>query len=46
VLTQIEGEAEKAQGGYLRLVRTDLPAFNKAMAGKIPPITDTLPGGK
>jgi photosystem II stability/assembly factor-like uncharacterized protein len=46
VFTALQGDVEKAQGGYLRLVRTELPDFNKAMAGKVPPITDTLPGGK
>ena len=42
----IQGDVEKAEGGYLRLLRTDVPAFNQQMAGKVPPITDTLPGGK
>jgi hypothetical protein len=46
VFTTIQGDVEKAQGGYLRLTRTDIPEFNKAMAGKVPPITDTLPGAK
>jgi photosystem II stability/assembly factor-like uncharacterized protein len=46
VFTQIQGEVEKAQGGYLRLQRTEIPDFNKAMAGKVPPIADTLSGGK
>jgi hypothetical protein len=46
VFTTIQGDVEKAQGGFLRLTRTDIPEFNKAMAGKVPPITDALPGGK
>jgi len=46
VFTTIQGDVEKAQGGYLRLTRTDIPEFNKAMAGKVAPITDTLPGSK
>jgi photosystem II stability/assembly factor-like uncharacterized protein len=46
VFTTIQGDVEKAQGGFLRLTRTDIPDFNKAMAGKVPPITDTLSGGK
>ena len=45
VVKVIEGQLEKAQGGYLTLINTDLPAFNRQMQGKIPPITDTVPGG-
>ncbi len=45
VFTTIQGDVEKAQGGYLRLQRTDLPDFNKAMAGKVAPISDTVGGG-
>jgi photosystem II stability/assembly factor-like uncharacterized protein len=46
VFTTIQGDVEKAQGGFLRLTRTDIPEFNRATAGKVPPITDTLSGGK
>jgi hypothetical protein len=46
VFTSIQGDVEKARGDFLRLARTDLPEFNKEMAGKIPPITDTLGGSK
>lgn len=46
VFTQIEGDVEKAQGGFLRLQRTEMPAFNQQMTGKIPPIRDTLGGGQ
>ena len=46
VFTAIQGDVEKAEGGYLRLLRTEIPDFNKTMAGKVPPITDTTGGGK
>jgi hypothetical protein len=46
VFTHIQGEVEKAEGGYFQLLRTEIPAFNKAMVGKVPPITDTPGGGK
>jgi hypothetical protein len=46
VFSAIQGDVEKAEGAYLRLLRTDVPAFNKQMAGKIPPITDELPSKK
>ena len=38
VLDVIEKELASAKAGYDKLVSTDLPAFNKAMAGKVPPI--------
>ena len=43
VFSAIQGDVEKAEGGYLRLLRTEVPAFNKQMAGKVTPITDELP---
>jgi photosystem II stability/assembly factor-like uncharacterized protein len=43
VFAAIQGDVEKAEGGYLRLLRTEIPTFNKQMAGKVPPITDELP---
>ena len=46
VFSTIQGDVEKAQGDFLRLARTDVPGFNKEMAGRIPPITDTLGGSK
>ncbi|MGH9408120.1 MAG: WD40/YVTN/BNR-like repeat-containing protein, partial [Vicinamibacterales bacterium] len=46
VLKVIEGNLEKAQGGFSQLVTSEIPAFNKTMAGKVPPITDTVPGGE
>jgi hypothetical protein len=42
VFTKIQGDVEKAQGGFLQLLRTEIPDFNKAMAGKVAPITDTV----
>jgi hypothetical protein len=41
VLEQIEGALAKAKSDFETLMATDVPAFNKAMAGKVPPITDT-----
>jgi photosystem II stability/assembly factor-like uncharacterized protein len=46
VFSAIQGDVEKAEGGYLRLLRTEVPAFNKQMSGKLPPITDELPSKK
>jgi photosystem II stability/assembly factor-like uncharacterized protein len=46
VFSAIQGDVEKAEGGYLRLLRTEVPAFNKQMAGKVTPITDELPAKK
>jgi hypothetical protein len=42
VLAVIEKDLAAAKAGFDKLVATDVPAFNKAMAGKVPPITDTL----
>jgi hypothetical protein len=42
VLTVIEKDLAAARAGFDKLVSTDLPAFNKAMAGKVPPIGDTV----
>jgi hypothetical protein len=38
VLEVIEKELASAKAGYDKLVSTDLPAFNKMMAGKVPAI--------
>jgi len=46
VFTQLQGDVEKAEGGFLRLQRSELPDYNRQMAGKITPIGDTLAGGK
>jgi photosystem II stability/assembly factor-like uncharacterized protein len=40
VLDVIEKELASAKAGFDKLVGTDLPAFNKAMAGKTSPIGD------
>ncbi len=40
VLAVIEKDLAAAKAGFDRLVSTDLPVFNKAMAGKVPPIGD------
>ena len=40
VLRTIEKELASAKAGFEKLLSTDLPAFNKAMAGKVPPIGD------
>ena len=42
VLAVIEKDLTAAKAGFDKLVSTDLPAFNKAMAGKVPPIGDTV----
>jgi hypothetical protein len=39
-LAMLEQELAAAQGAFTRLLQRDLPAFNKAMAGKLPPISD------
>jgi photosystem II stability/assembly factor-like uncharacterized protein len=40
VLNQLEQELAAAKTGFNRIVDADLPAFNKAMAGKLPVIKD------
>jgi len=40
VLQAIEKDLASAKAGFEKLQSTDLPAFNKAMAGKVPPIGD------
>ncbi len=40
VLDMLEKELDTARDGFNRIIETDLPAFNKAMAGKLPPIKD------
>ena len=42
VLELIEKDLAAAKSAFDKLVSTDLPAFNKAMAGKVPPIGDTV----
>jgi len=42
VLQAIEKDLAAAKAGFDKLVSTDLPAFNKSMAGKLAPISDTL----
>jgi len=37
----IEKDLAAAKAGFDKLVATDLPAFNKTMSGKVPPIGDT-----
>ena len=41
VLEVIEKDLAAAKAGFDKLVATDLPAFNKTMSGKVPPIGDT-----
>ena len=38
VLEEIEAALAKAKSGYDAFVQKELPAFNKSMSGKIPPI--------
>jgi photosystem II stability/assembly factor-like uncharacterized protein len=40
VLQMVETDLSKAKVDFDRLMREDLQSFNRAMAGKIPPITD------
>ncbi len=40
VLEVIEKDLVSARAGYDKLMATALPAFNKAMAGKVPPVGD------
>jgi len=42
VLDEIEAALKKAQADFEKLMATDVPAFNKSMAGKLPPITGTM----
>lgn len=39
VLESLEAEIAEAQAGYERLLAEEVPAFNEAMAGELPPIT-------
>jgi len=41
-LAGIEKRLDAAKGAYKSLVDTDLVDFNKAMEGKIPPVTETV----
>jgi hypothetical protein len=43
VMAEIEKDLATAKAAFAVLMDKDLPAFNKAMAGKLPPITDKLP---
>jgi hypothetical protein len=45
VLQVIEKDLAAAKAGFDKLAATDVPAFNKAMAGKVPAITDSLVAG-
>ena len=38
VLEEIEAGLAKARTDYDTLIQKELPAFNKSMAGKVPPI--------
>ena len=40
ILDMLEKEITTAKTGFNRIINTDLPAFNQAMAGKIPAIKD------
>jgi photosystem II stability/assembly factor-like uncharacterized protein len=40
VLRQIEGDLAAAKAAFTTLMEKDVPAFNKAMRGKLPPITN------
>lgn len=40
VLAEIERNLDRARADFDTLISRDLPAFNRSMAGKLPPITD------
>ena len=42
ILDMLEKELAEARAAFNTLVNTDVPAFNKAMAGKVPAVTDTM----
>ena len=42
IFDMLEKELSEARVAFNTLMATDLPAFNKAMAGKLPAVTDTM----
>jgi len=46
VLAEIERDLATAKTEYAKVMSEDLPAFNKAMAGKVTALTDTLATGR
>jgi len=46
VMTEIERDLTAAKAAFAVLMDKDLPAFNRAMAGKLSPITDKLPSNR
>ena len=42
ILDMLEKELADARTAFNTLMNTDVPAFNKAMAGKVPAVTDTV----
>jgi photosystem II stability/assembly factor-like uncharacterized protein len=42
IFDMLEKELADARTAFNALMTTDLPAFNKAVAGKLPPVTDTM----
>ena len=43
VLQILEADLAKAKGDFELLMQNDVPAFNRSMQGRLPPITDRLP---
>jgi hypothetical protein len=46
VLAQIESDLAAAKAEYAKVMTEDVPAFNKAMSGKVTALTDTLITGR
>ena len=42
IFDMLEKELAEARTAFATLMNTDLPAFNKAMAGKVPAVTDSM----
>jgi hypothetical protein len=42
IFAMLEKELADARTAFNALMTTDVPAFNKAMAGKLPPVTDSM----
>jgi hypothetical protein len=42
IFEMLEKELSEARSAFNALMNTDVPAFNKAMAGKVPAITDAV----
>jgi hypothetical protein len=46
VLAQIESDLNAAKAEYTRVMTEDVPAFNKAMSGKVNALTEIAMPGK